>query len=181
VSTPRLRRDPQALINLNGSASRRMINATNLVPSPSPTTSNQPTPTASRFSHRGPTSPVMDSPSIPPPSPFLPQQGSTFLSTRFPLLSRSGAGTGGLSAQASSMTLSSSVSQSLSSGPWVGVTSTSSKDTVTGGIRRGLGYLWPEAGLVLGLEDLVGLVEDCCRELRERGGYFRPQPYNEGR
>jgi hypothetical protein len=79
------------------------------------------------------------------------------------------------------MTLSSSVSQSLSSGPWVGVTSTSSKDTVTGGIRRGLGYLWPEAGLVLGLEDLVGLVEDCCRELRERGGYFRPQPYNEGR
>ena len=152
-----------------------MINATNLVPSLSPTTSDQPTPTASRFSRQGHPDPAEDSPSIPPPSPFLPQQTSTFLSTRFPLLSRGGAGVGGLSSQASSMTLSSSVSQSLSSGPWVGVTSPSSKETVVGGVRRGLGYLWPEAGLVLGLEDLVGLVEDCCRELRERGECIRLQ------
>jgi hypothetical protein len=29
--------------------------------------------------------------------------------------------------------------------------------------------MWPEPGLVLGPEDLIGLVEDCCRELLERG------------
>ena len=160
-------------MNSNGSVIRRMMNATNLVPSPSPTTSNQPTPTANKFSRLGPSSPTPSSPSIPPPSPYLSQQHSAFLGTRFPLLSRSGPGTGGLSSQASSMTLSSSVSQSLSSGPWVGVTSKSSNETTAGSVKRGSGYLWQEAGLVLGLEDLVGLVEDCCRELRERGECLR--------
>jgi hypothetical protein len=151
-----------------------MINATNLLPSPSPTTSNQPTPTADHFGLRGPPSPATELPSITSPSPFLSPQNSVFLSTRFPLLSRCGAGSGGLSSQASSMTLSSSVSQSLSSVPWVGVTSKGrSSETIVGGVKRGSGYLWPEAGLVLGLDDLVGLVEDCCRELRERGEEYR--------
>ena len=45
-------------------------------------------------------------------------------------------------------------------------------EPTSNGTRRGLGYMWPEAGLVLGLEDLVGLVEDCCRQLMNRGEFW---------
>lgn len=69
------------------------------------------------------------------------------------------------------MTLSSSLSGGMSGGAWVGVIDARQNGPESNftGTRRGLGYMWPEAGLVLGLEDLVGLVEDCCRELMERG------------
>jgi hypothetical protein len=150
----------------------RMIHSSHPVSSPSTSTSNNPTPVASNFRHTGPPSPMTPH-SIPPPSPYLVQPTSTFMTTRFPLLSRSGT----LSSQASSMTLasSSSLTNSSSGGAWVGVTG--ARQTSAEGVlatRRGLGYMWPEAGLVLGLEDLVGLVEDCGRELIERG---KPHPY----
>lgn len=153
----------------------RMIHSSHPVSSPSTSTSNNPTPVAANFRHTGPPSPMTPH-SIPPPSPYLVQPTSTFMTTRFPLLSRSGT----LSSQASSMTLasSSSLTNSSSGGAWVAVTgATGARQTSAEGVlatRRGLGYMWPEAGLVLGLEDLVGLVEDCGAELIERG---KPHPY----